>query len=391
MFEERKRGEERRGSNLHTNDSTTTSCRFSSPTMDADYPQPQLIEEVEALILARVPRSDYGTISLVNKRFLSLIKTGEIYNIRKQIKFKEPTVFMLASGEQRWWAFDGHHFNTLRQLPILPAEFPFHNGDKETLCAGTHLLVSGNEHEAGPTVWIYNLVTNQWFRGPPMINSRNMFAAATCGTFGYVAGGVVKTGIGYESEKKYTSSAERYNPESKSWEALPNMHRKRGSCSGFYMDDRFFVIGGENMEGNLTCAEAFDEKRRKWDLIPNMLADMPVLNPRSPPLVAVANNELYSLEPSTNQLMVYVKKTQSWKRLGPVPVRADAMGGWGVAFKSLGVELLVIGGNANAFAGPMLIYTCCPDPNARELNWRRVEVPRNRLQPFIFNCSVMLV
>ena len=381
------------GRGLLTSGSSSSSSSSSSgfEPQDADYSQPQLIHEVEDVILARVPRAEYNKFSLVNKRFLKLVKSGEIYKIRSEIGFKEPTVFMLASGEQSWWAFD-RHFNSLRKLPGLPAKPTFHNNDKETLCAGTHLLVSGYEFEAGnsPTVWIYNMVTNQWLRGPTMINPRSLFATATCGTFGYVAGGKLKTGLGLDAKMEYTSSVERYNPETKSWESLPNMHRERGSCSGFYMDNKFNVIGGENEEGNLTCAEAYDEQRKKWDLIPNMLEDMPVLNVRSPPLVAVANNELYSLEPSTNQLKVYIKTTKSWRRLGPVPVRANSMGGWGVAFKSLGDELLVIGGS-NPFNGPVLIYTCRPDPNAGELNWRRFEVGRNRLLSFIYNCSVMLV
>ncbi|PON95360.1 Kelch repeat-containing F-box protein [Trema orientale] len=368
----------------------SSSSSSSGLPQDADYAkQPQLIDEVEALILARVPRAEYGKFSRVNKRFLSLVKSGEIYKIRKVIGFKEPTVFMLAVGEQSWWAFD-RHFSSLRRLPILPGDSTFTCGDKETLCAGTHLLVSGKEYEAGPTVWRYNLVTNQWLRGPSMINARYMFATATCGSFGYVAGGREETG--FDAQKKFLSSAERYNPDTESWERLPNMHRKRGSCSGFYMDNKFYVIGGENNEGgNLTCAEAYDEQRKKWDLIPDMLEDTPVLNPRSPPLVAVANNELYSLDPSTNQLKVYLKTSKSWRTLGPAPVRADSMGGWGVAFKSLGDELLVIGGSQDAFEGPMLIYTGRPDPNAGVLNWRRFEGGRNQLRPFIYNCSVMLV
>ncbi|XP_024031808.1 F-box/kelch-repeat protein At3g27150 [Morus notabilis] len=352
---------------------------------DADYCSskvPQLIDEVEAQILARVPRSEYGKFSLVNKRFLSLLKSGEIYKVRREFGFKEPTVFMLAAG-QNWWAFD-RHFNALRELPHLPGNYAFHNADKETLCVGTHLLVSGKEDNGGCCIWRYNLVTNRWLKGPSMINSRNLFAWASCGAFGYVAGGLF--------EGEYLSSAERYNPESETWESLPDMHKKRGNCSGFYMDKKFYVIGGRNrVDGVLTCAEAYDVQSKTWQLIPNMLEGTVVMALRSPPLVAVVDDELYSLDPSLNQVKVYAKQAKSWRALGPVPVAAGSVGGWGVAFKSLGNELLVIGGNGDAFAeGLGVMYVCRPNPDAEVLNWRLLEYGGNRLNAFICNCAVML-
>ncbi|KAL5581363.1 hypothetical protein UlMin_013805 [Ulmus minor] len=362
-------------------------------TQDADYVNPQLIDEVEALILARVPRSEYPKFSLVNKRFLSLLRSGELFKIRKEIEITEPSVFMLAVGEQNWWAFD-RQFRSRRVLPILPSDHVFASSDKETLCAGTHLLVSGIEYEAGSTVWRYDSVTNQWLRGPSMICSRSLFATATCGSYGYVAGGVVDSGLlvmEVYDRRRFLNSAERYNSETESWEPLPNMHRKRGSCSGCYLDNKFFVIGGRNEDGELTCAEVYDEERNSWELIPNMLEEAPVLTSQSPPLVAVANNELYSLEASTNMLKVYSKNTRTWRNLGPVPVRADRSRGWGVAFKSLGDELLVIGGTADVFANhAMTIYTCRPDPQAGMPNWRLIEGGNNRHSNFILNCSVMV-
>ncbi|KAL0431565.1 UNVERIFIED_CONTAM: F-box/kelch-repeat protein [Sesamum radiatum] len=158
------------------------------------------------------------------------------------------------------------------------------------------------------------------------------------------------------------------------------------------MDNKFYVIGGRNEDGELTCGEFFDEKRNRWELIPDMLKDDPVQSSHSPPLLAVVNNELYSLEASSNKLKVYLKKTNTWKQLGPVPVRADCNRGWGVAFKSLGNELLVIGASAVCCGGNnMAIYTCCPDSSeCDELQWKPLDSGRNRLSHFILNCSVMV-
>lgn len=352
---------------------------------DADYSYlPSLDYEVESLILARFPRAEYWKLFFVNKRCLGLLKSGEIFKIRQEIGFKEPSVFMLASGETSWWGFD-RDFKSRMKLPIVPSDPCFDSGDKESLCAGTHLLVSGREID-GIVIWRYELAMNQWFKGPSMINPRCLFASTTCGTSVFVAGGI---GAGANSEVYDT--AEKYNPECGSWDPLPRMKRRRKLCSGCFMDNKFYVIGGRNEDGELTCGEYFDETRNGWELIPDMFKDDPVRTCHSPPLVAVVDNELYSLEVSSNQLKVYLKKINTWKHLGPVPVRADFNRGWGVAFKSLGDELLVIGASTESCAGNcMSIYTCIPNPDASEQAWKPLDSGRNRLSHFIRNCSVMV-
>ncbi|XP_062010332.1 F-box/kelch-repeat protein At3g27150 [Rosa rugosa] len=353
---------------------------------DADYCYsiPPLIEEVEALILARAPRSEYWKFFLVNKRFLALLKSGELYKIRSELGLKELSIFVSPCGERKWWEFD-RQFKSCRKLPILPADETFIRGDRESLCAGTHLLVSGREIE-GLVVWRYDMEANIWSRGPSMINPRCLFASATCGSYGYVAGGFGMVATGWE----VMDFAERYIPQTKSWEPLPNMIKKRRYCSGCYMDNKFYVIGGRDPDGRgLSCAEAFDMEKKTWELIPDMLevddAQDQTLNNQSPPLIAVVNNELYSLETRTNELKVYMKRSKSWKKLGTVPVRADTTLGWGIAFKSLGNELLVI---QSSQYGPSLLYTCCPNPNAEELQWEALEHGKNPTC-FIVNCSVI--
>ncbi|KAI5651103.1 hypothetical protein M9H77_37108 [Catharanthus roseus] len=358
---------------------------------DADYSYniPSLSYEVESEILARFPRSEYWKLCFVNRRFLALVKSGELFKIRRDTGFKESSVFMLASGETSWWAFDSE-FKSRMKLPIVPSDVCFHSGDKESLCAGTHLLVSGREID-GIVIWRYELAKNQWFKGPSMISPRCLFASATCGTSAFVAGG-----IGTSAKSEVYNTAEKYNSESGSWDPLPRMKRRRKLCAGCYMDNKFYVIGGRNEDGELTCGECFDVAKNNWELIPDMLKDDPVLTCHSPPLVAVVNNQLYSLEASSNQLKVYMKKTNTWKQLGQVPVRADFNRGWGVAFKSLGNELLVIGASSRSSYSScssnfMAIYTCCPDPDATDQQpWKLLDSGRNRLSHFIHNCSIMV-
>ncbi|KAI3503564.1 hypothetical protein L1887_32010 [Cichorium endivia] len=356
---------------------------------DADYigDIPSLSYELEGLILARFPRSEFWKLSLVNKRYNTLVKSDELFRIRRQIGFNEPSVLMLATGENYWWAFD-RGLSSRRKLPVLPADICFTSGDKESLCAGTHLLVSGREIES-LMIWRYESATNKWYKGPSMINPRCLFASATCGNSAMVAGGVVEVTTGTHV---VSDTAERYDPDTRLWYRIPGMNRPRKLCSGCYMDNRFYVIGGRNDDGELTCGEYFDTEKKQWILIPGMLKDNPVLSCHSPPLIAVVGNELYSIEASSNQLKVYLKKSNSWKTLGCVPVRADCNRGWGVAFKSLGNELLVIGASAvSPVRNSMAIYTCRPDPTSEgSPEWKLVDSGKIQLSHFILNCSVML-
>ncbi|KAI7750386.1 hypothetical protein M8C21_014712 [Ambrosia artemisiifolia] len=355
---------------------------------DADYSTyiPSLDYELENLILARFPRSEYWKLSSVNKRFSRLVKTGELFKIRRDNRINEPSVLMLASGENCWWAFD-QGFGSFRRLPVLPSDFCFTSGDKESVCAGTHLLVSGREIE-GLTIWRYELAMNKWYKGPSMIYPRCLFASATCGTNAYVAGGIAVAG----GTQTVHNTVEKYDPETRLWTPLPRMTKPRKLCSGCYMDNMFYVIGGRNDDGELTCGEFFDPETNQWNLIPEMLKDNPVLNAHSPPLIAVVNNELYSIEASSNMLKVYLKKSNTWKPLGLVPVRADSNRGWGVAFKSFGNKLVVIGASTVLPSrSSMAIYTCSPDPESDDLpEWELLDNGRIQLSHFIMNCCVMV-
>ncbi|XP_058773322.1 F-box/kelch-repeat protein At3g27150-like [Vicia villosa] len=350
---------------------------------DADYvlPLPYLSDEIETMILSRFPISKHWKMCCLNKKYLNVMKSGEIYRMRRMIGLKEPSVFMLASGERNWCVFDGE-FKSCKKLPIIPSDYKFEFGVKDSFSAGTHLFVSGMEID-GAVIWRYELTTNEWFKGPSMITPRCAFASASSNTFAYIAGGLeTKNCI------EILNSAEKYNSENQTWQKLPNMNKKRRFCSGCYLDNKFYVIGGQDEnQKNLTCGEFFDEKANKWNLIPNMLKDIILSSLGSPPLIAVVNNELYALDASSNEVKVYVKGKNLWKKLGFVPVRADVLG-WGIAFKSLGNELLVIGDSSHTTL--MKIYTCLPHHDLEVLEWKQIVCGSGNLNPFIHNCAVML-
>ncbi|XP_010502675.1 PREDICTED: F-box/kelch-repeat protein At3g27150 [Camelina sativa] len=374
-----------------TGESITQATCFIKP-QDADYcllNVPQLFYELEVEILARVPRFEYWKLKLLNKGFSTLLKTDEVFKVRRERGVVEPSVFMLSSGDTSWTMFD-KDFENFQKLPELPSDICFLNGDKESLCAGTHLIVTGQELSS-IALWRYELETSRWFKGPGMITPRILFASATCGTVVFVAGGWKIDGNG---TMEVVNSVEKYDSETKTWTLLHGMHKRRKFCSGCYLRGKFYVLGGRDENGqNLTCGESYDEKTNTWELIPDILKDMSFSSVQSPPLIAVVRDDLYSLETSTNELRVYDAKANAWKKLGDVPVRANSNGGWGVAFKSLGDKLLVIGASAGpSRAETMSVYTCCPsaDPE-NKLHWEESKRCCGvRLNHFIRNCCVMI-
>ncbi|KAK9670019.1 hypothetical protein RND81_13G170900 [Saponaria officinalis] len=358
-------------------------------SQDADYsefPEPSeesgIPFEVETMIIARTPLLEMRRLCSLNKPIMRFIKSGDLIKERKRIGAREACVFMFASGERNWWAFD-QKFLVRKILPELPSDYTFRFSDKESLCAGTHLLVFGKEI-VGPAVWTYEVLENKWYKSTSMVDSRCLFASASSGDFAYVAGGTSpETNV-------ILNSAEKYDPANRSWDPLPKMKEKRRMCAGVYMDNKFYVIGGQNQTGDaFTCAEVFDENKNTWVKIPGILNGLTTSD--SPPLVAVVNNDLYIFETSTNCLLVYLKNSNSWKDLGPIPVRADIRKGWGVAFKSLGNELLAIGGsNISPFGRGMTVFTCSPNPNADRLDWKLLDDGRNSRSAFVMNCTVMV-
>ncbi|KAJ7536473.1 hypothetical protein O6H91_12G071000 [Diphasiastrum complanatum] len=362
---------------------STTENGQSQATESNNSLIPGLGDDVAQLCLVRLSRSLYGSYYVVSKRFCAFFKSGELYKIRRELGISEQWVYLLNSGQSVWRAFDPKDGGRWRPLPPTPADDCFGMCDKESLTAGTQLLVIGREIQ-GLVVWRYDLISDSWFRGPQMITPRCLYASASWGEYGFVAGGV-------DSSVCVTNCAERYDSKTGSWESLPPMSKNRKLCSGFYMDGKFWVIGGiDETDTFLTCGEGYDPKTKRWELIANMFPRSDDTSQKAPPLVAVVENQLYALDVSVNRLKLYCKESNTWTPLGDVPVRADFNNGWGLAFKALDGQLLLIGGysppgNRDGDA----IYAWKPSSDGPP-DWKCLAelVPRGT---FVFNCAVMSV
>ncbi|KAL0741143.1 hypothetical protein Bca4012_082656 [Brassica carinata] len=355
---------------------------------DACYVDHKLLYELEVEIIARMPCFEYWKLQFLNKKFLQLLKSREIFSVRQERGLVKPYVIMHSGAESDWEMFD-KDFKTFRRLPKIPSsDYCFFYSDKETISVGTQLIVVGREIE-GIVVFRYELENHKWFKGPSMITPRVMYGSASYGKTAFFAGGIQMDDNG---NPVVVRTVEKYNADTKRWAMINGMHKARQFSSGCFLRGKFYVLGGrDENDKHLTCGERYDAATNSWELIPDMLKDVTFIMPsQSPPLIAVVDDNLYMLETSLNELRVYDINTNIWKKLGAVPVSANTAFGWGVAFKSLGDRLLVVG-TSHSRNGTTKVYLCRPSPDVKEQHWEELKhwCAGAELPQFIHNCCVM--
>lgn len=356
----------------------------SNPNSDSDSDSSSLIHAIgrdnSISCLLRCSRSDYGALASLNRTFRDLIRTGELYRLRRKNNIIEHWVYFSCHLVQ-WEAFDPINKHWMN-LPTMSSNTCFQFSDKESLAVGTELLVLGKE-VLDHVIYKYSLLTNSWSFGQLMIAPRCLFGSASLGQIAIVAGGSDPNG-------KIVNSAELYDSETGSWETLPNMLKPRKMCSGVFMDNKFYVIGGVggvDMKP-LSCGEEYDLVTRVWREIPNM---SPVRTATSattteaPPLVAVVDNELYAADCVDMEVRKYDKEKKEWETVGRLPERADSMNGWGIAFRGCGDRVVVIGGPRSSGTGFIEVNSWVP----RDGPPRWTMLGRKQSSNFVYNCAVM--
>ncbi|CAH9123909.1 unnamed protein product [Cuscuta epithymum] len=335
--------------------------------------------------LIRCSRSDYGSLSAVNRSFRSLIRSGEIYKLRRMNSVVEHWVYF-SCNLQEWEAFDPNRLRWMR-LPTMNSNECFVLSDKESLAVGTELLVFGKELMS-QVIYRYSLLTNSWSSGVQMKEPRCLFGSASQNGIAVFAGGC-------DSQGKIMSTAELYNSETGTWTLLPNMNKARKMCSGVLMDGKFYVLGGVGGPESklLTCGEEYDFEKRTWTEIPNMSLVRPAAvrenglpaTAEAPPLLAVVKNQLYAANSADMEVRRYDKGSGVWVTVGNLPERANSMNGWGLAFKACGDRLLVIGGPRTVGQGYIEVNSWVPNEGPPQWN----VLGRKVSGSFVYNCAVM--
>ena len=125
-----------------------------------------------------------------------------------------------------------------------------------------------------------------WKTKAPMIAERRGFATAVVGGKIYVFGGLVKVGDTWQR----LTAVEAYDPSNNMWTSKADLSAPRGFFSAAVVNDKIYVIGGDNDSGNtIMTVEEYNPATNSWAPKKNMPTT------RSDLAVAVVNNKIYAI------------------------------------------------------------------------------------------------
>ncbi|XAR56019.1 hypothetical protein NMG60_11036298 [Bertholletia excelsa] len=362
----------------------TANKHHSGDSSDSDFLTNGIARDGFICCLIHCSRVDYSSIASLNRSFRSLVRSGELYRMRRKNGIIEHWIY-ISCNLLEWEAFDPNSQRWM-PLPMMPSSECFFISDKESLAVGTELLVFAKEMMVN-VIYRYSLLTNSWSSGMTMNAPRCLFGSASLGEIAIVAGGCDSVGNALDS-------AELYNSETGVWHTLPSMNKARKMCSGVFMDGKFYVIGGVGGPQSklLTCGEEYDLATRTWVEIPNMSPvrngvgenEMPATS-EAPPLVAVVDNQLYAADHAQMEVRKYDKEGRVWHTVGRLPEGVASMNGWGLAFRACGNKLICIGGPRTMGEGFIEVNSWIPSEGNPEWNL----LGRKRFASFVYNCAVM--
>lgn len=115
----------------------------------------------------------------------------------------------------------------------------------------------------------YNPATDRWIEKQPMPTPRNHHAVGVIDGKIYVAGG--RIGAPFTGSSSHIKMLEVYDPVKDMWARLQPMPTGRSGFGYGVVDDKLFVMGGEDEKGTVYKAnEAYDPKTERWIKYPDM-------------------------------------------------------------------------------------------------------------------------
>ncbi|KAH0889084.1 hypothetical protein HID58_051513 [Brassica napus] len=169
-----------------------------------------LPNDVALNILARISRIHHPSLSLVSKRFKSILSSRELDVTRTLMDKTEKHIYLYLKFRRHtkpcWFALTPGPDQKLKQLPSFPYE---HHPDSPTVVSsGSEFYLIGGlvNHRRSRRVFVLDCRCQKWRKLPEMRVPRGSYAAA-----GFIDGKLYVLG-GRES------SGEVYDPKSGTWE-----------------------------------------------------------------------------------------------------------------------------------------------------------------------------
>ena len=118
-----------------------------------------------------------------------------------------------------------------------------------------------------PMVERYDFETKVWEAAAPMAEARNYHAVAVLEGKLYAVGGNIDVAINVGVS---LSSVERYDPATNAWEAVAPMATARLNHATAVLDGKLYAVGGYNGDYHLSSVERYDPALDAWEAVTPM-------------------------------------------------------------------------------------------------------------------------
>ncbi|KAL1225958.1 F-box/kelch-repeat protein [Cardamine amara subsp. amara] len=280
--------------------------RFSKPpTLITSLPDELIID-----IIARVPISNYPTISLVSRRFRSTIASPELYRRRSLLQCTEHCLYALLYNSQtrdyRWYIRRRNGFVLIPSLPPMPAHGSF-------VSVGSKIYVLGGVYSSGVTSTVLTIDctthTMQHISNIPKLMGDTVA--------GIIDGKIYVIGLSELSKDKNSKGIMVFNTKTGIWE--PEMIKLGFEIGRLWpgcvvMEGKIYMRDVEN-------SFVYEPREDKWER-------EEMLNSKKWEYACVVDDILYYYDVFKKILRAYDIKHKCWRevegvgRLLPEPSRA---------------------------------------------------------------------
>ncbi|KAG2265679.1 hypothetical protein Bca52824_072758 [Brassica carinata] len=269
---------------------------------------PGLTDDVAALCLSRIPRSNFRVLYQVCWRWKTFLMSEHFTAVRKLTGMVEEFMSVLVEtvpGKKVYWEVFDSSGNKLGQIPNVPG--PMKWGYGVTVLGGEKILFIGgytgipggcvtnrNTPLASADVYEFDPATNRWGKLPDMNIPRYNFALAEVDGLLYVV-------RGYTNDGYCLLNSDVYNPETNQWTLMDCPQFRNISGFAFSFNSKLYAIGN----GSCTV-DIYDPKTKKWEEL-ELAKSMSVYS------YTVVRNKVYFLDKDMpGRLGVFDPEENSW-------------------------------------------------------------------------------
>ncbi|CAN8290387.1 unnamed protein product [Cochlearia groenlandica] len=241
------------------NDSISKSKGINLYTITDSSPPRSLSHLPDKILLncfACVSRLYYPTLSLVSKKFRSLLASPALYNIRKLLNRTESCLYLLLQNDPpRWFTLCRRPTRVLNPNPnpnpksqcFNPCFKPFRIQRKKERKPSENLLVSIPYPSRHLSLWLWNHIATL---------DHNIYT------------------IGVKINGKPTSRVFVMDCRSHTCREAPSMRIARKCPKVSVLDGKIYVVESCNDNDESNLMEVFDPKTQNWDYVPSPIAEI---------------------------------------------------------------------------------------------------------------------